>query len=313
MPKARALLLFSGGLDSLLAGKVLQAQGIEVWAVRFITPFFHWGWRGREEEFDRLLQEKYGFRGLIRDISEEYLRMLRDPPHGFGSAANPCIDCKILMLRRAREMLPEVEADFLATGEVVGQRPLSQRRNLLRHIEKEAGVEGILLRPLCARRLPPTEPEKKGLVERERLYDFHGRGRKPQIRLAREFGITDYPTPAGGCILTDPTIGGRIRRLLALRGGLSVREAELSLLGRHFIEEGFWLVVGRRETENRRLVELARPEDRLFKIRGVPGPTGLLVEGRGDPARVKEILKHYTPKARDLPEVELEELSREGV
>ncbi|HIE33045.1 MAG TPA: thiamine biosynthesis protein, partial [Thermodesulfobacteriaceae bacterium] len=128
MLKARVLLLFSGGLDSILAGKVLQAQGLEVLAVRFITPFFHWQWRDREEEFDWMLREKYGFRGLIRDISEEYLELMKDPPHGFGSAANPCIDCKILMLRKAREMLSEVKADFLATGEVVGQRPMSQRR-----------------------------------------------------------------------------------------------------------------------------------------------------------------------------------------
>jgi len=309
MARVRALLLFSGGLDSMLAGKVLQAQGIEVLAVRFVTPFFHWKWRGREEEFDRVLRQKYGFRGLIRDISNEYLAMLRDPPHGYGSAANPCIDCKILMLRKAREMMPEVGADFLATGEVVGQRPMSQRRNIMRHIEKEAGVSGILLRPLCARRLPPTEPEKRGLVDREKLYDFCGRGRKPQMRLAEAFGIRDYPTPAGGCVLTDPIIGERLLRLLELRGGLSVREAELALLGRHFIEEGMWLVVGRREAENRKLRELARPGDRIFRLRGVPGPTGLLVEGRGDPDRVREILRRYTPRARNLETVELEELS----
>jgi len=308
MLKARVLLLFSGGLDSILAGKVLQAQGLEVLAVRFITPFFHWQWRDREEEFDWMLREKYGFRGLIRDISEEYLELMKDPPHGFGCAANPCIDCKILMLRKAREMLSEVKADFLATGEVVGQRPMSQRRNIMRHIEKEAGVAGILLRPLCAKRLPPTEPEKKGLVDRDRLYDFCGRGRKPQMRLAEGFGITDYPSPAGGCILIDPQIGERLKRLLALRGGLSVREAELALFGRHFIEDGFWLILGRKEFENRRLQELARPGDRLFKIRGIPGPTALLVEGRGEADRVREILKRYTPKARGLPKVELEEI-----
>ncbi|HFC97465.1 MAG TPA: hypothetical protein ENJ40_03260 [Thermosulfurimonas dismutans] len=305
----RALLLFSGGLDSTLAGKVLQEQGIEVVAIRFITPFFHWKWRGREEEFDRLLREKYGFRGIIRDISAEYLEMLRDPPHGYGSAANPCIDCKILMLRKARELMPEVGADFLATGEVVGQRPMSQRRNIMRHIEKEAGVEGLLVRPLSARILPPTEPEKRGLVDRERLYDFRGRGRKPQMALAERLGIHDYPTPAGGCILTDPAIGRRILELLSLRGGLSVREAELALIGRHFFEEGFWLIVGRKEAENRRLRELAGPGDRLFRIRGVPGPTGLLLEGRGDLEKVKEILKRYTPKARNLQSVELEEFS----
>ncbi len=307
MPKA--LLLFSGGLDSMLAGKVLQAQGIEVWAVRFVTPFFHWKWRNREADFDREVQEKYGFRGLIRDISAEYLEMLKAPPHGFGSAANPCIDCKILMLRRARELMNEIGADFLATGEVVGQRPMSQRRNIMRHIEKEAGVAGILVRPLCAKRLPPTEPEKKGLVDRERLYDFRGRTRKPQMRLAEEFGIRDYPTPAGGCVLTDPLIGERILLLLELRGGLSVREAEFALLGRHFIEPGFWLILGRKEYENRRLRELARPEDRLFKLRDVPGPTALLVGGEGDPEKVREILRRYTPKARDKPDVELEEVS----
>ncbi|MDQ7038318.1 MAG: hypothetical protein Q9N26_03850, partial [Aquificota bacterium] len=188
------------------------------------------------------------------------------------------------------------------------QRPMSQRRNIMRHIEKEAGVSGILVRPLCARRLPPTEPEKRGLLDRERLYDFRGRTRKPQMKLAEQFGITDYPTPAGGCILTDLQIGERIKRLLDLRGGFSVREAELSLFGGHFLEEGFWLIVGRKEAENRKLVELAGPEDRLFKLRDIPSPTALLVEGRGDLEKVKEILQRYTPKARGLSQVELEEI-----
>ncbi len=305
---ARALLLFSGGLDSMLAGKVLQAQGIEVVAVRFVTPFFHWRLRDRSEEFDREVREKYGFRGLVVDISEEYLEMLKAPPHGFGSAANPCVDCKILMLRRAKELMKEVGADFLATGEVVGQRPMSQRRNIMRHIEKEAGVSGILLRPLCAKRLPPTEPEKKGLVDREKLLDFRGRTRKPQMRLAEEFGIRDYPTPAGGCVLTDPIIGERILKLLKLRGGLSVREAEFSLIGRHIIEDDIWLIVGRKEAENRRLKELAREQDGVFKLKGVPSPVAVLVDGKGDLERVKEVLKRYSPKARGLSEVELEVL-----
>ncbi len=308
MAKARVLLLFSGGLDSILAGKVLQEQGLEVWAVRFITPFFHWSWKDREEAFDQEVRGKYGFRGLIRDISLEYLEMFKAPPHGFGSAANPCIDCKILMLRKAKEMLPEVGAAFLATGEVVGQRPMSQRRNIMRHIEKEAQVTDILLRPLCAKRLPPTKPEREGLVDRERLYDFSGRGRKAQMRLAQALGVKEYPSPAGGCILTDPVIGERLQKLLKIRGGLSVREAELSLLGRHFVTEDSWLILGRKEAENRRLLSLATPSDRVFRLKGLPSPVALLVGGKGDLEEVKALLKRYTPKARSLPEVELEEV-----
>jgi tRNA-specific 2-thiouridylase len=280
MPKVRALLLFSGGLDSLLAGKVLQAQGIEVWAVRFITPFFHWGWRGREEEFDRLLREKYGFRGLIRDVSEEYLRMLRDPPHGFGSAANPCIDCKILMLRRAREMLPEVGADFLATGEVVGQRPMSQRPDALQRVSKLAGdnEDKLILRPLSAKLLEPTRPEIEGWVDRERLLDISGRGRERQLAMAAAYGWEDYESPGGGCLLTDPAFSQKLRDFIA-HEEFGVEDIDLLKHGRHFrLPEGAKLVVGRHQEDNEALLKVVNPDYIPVRL-PIPGPYSLLYRG----------------------------------
>ncbi len=306
--KKKVLLLFSEGLDSLLAGKILAAQGLAVVAVRFITPFFGWQWKGREEEFSAKLKE-HGFEGLVIDLTPEYLTMLANPPHGYGSGFNPCIDCKILMLRQAKELLPELGAEIIATGEVVGQRPMSQQRHTLRHIEKETGLVGRILRPLSAKKLPPTIYEEKGWVDREKLLDIAGRGRKIQLHLAKEFGLKEIPSPAGGCLLTDPSLAPRIREFFKLKEGkVSPREAELLVFGRHFVlPGGAWLVIGRHETENRRLQALTGPKDVVLKISQVPGPTGLLLF-RHDEETIKEAgayLKRYAPKARNLKEVTL--------
>ncbi|NPB09036.1 MAG: hypothetical protein GXO17_01655 [Thermodesulfobacteria bacterium] len=306
--KKRVLLLFSEGLDSLLAGKLLAAQGLDVVAVRFITPFFGWSWKGREEEFAAKLRE-HGFEGFVKDITPEYLKMLANPAHGYGSGFNPCIDCKILMLKEAQKLLDEVGAEIIATGEVVGQRPMSQQRNTLRHIEKEAGLVGRVLRPLSAKKLPPTEYEKAGLVERERLLDVSGRGRKVQLKLAQEFGLKEIPSPAGGCLLTDPSLAPRIRRFFQLKDGrVSPREAELLVFGRHFeLPTGAWLVIGRNEAENRRLLSLVGERDVILKLSQIPGPTGLLLL-RDDEESLLEagrLIKRYAPKARGLEKVPL--------
>jgi len=275
-----AIGLFSGGLDSILACKVLQDQGIEVRALKFVTPFFDHHLSADPAAYGRSIRRRYGIDVEVVDISPGYMDLLRAPRHGLGKHFNPCIDCKILMLRRARERMEALGGRFLFTGEVLGQRPMSQRRDTLRIIERDSGCEGLLLRPLCARRLPPTRIEEEGVVDRDRLLDLRGRSRKPQMALARRFGIQDYPSPAGGCILTDPTLGERIKAFyqgLFVNQELTVRDIHLLTTGRQFRLPGdIWFVLGRKQAENRRIQELAEPGDWRLRMEGRPGPTGLL-------------------------------------
>jgi hypothetical protein len=277
-----ALALFSGGLDSILACRVVAAQGITVKAIRFVSPFFGYEVLDDPEGYRKEMLRKYGIEVLVEDISVRYLHLLRDPAHGFGKNFNPCIDCKILMLRRAKEMMADLGASFLITGEVLGQRPMSQRRDTLNVIERDSGNRTILLRPLSARLMKETEAERQGLVDRERLLDFSGRGRTRQIALAGEFGITDFPAPAGGCTLADPILGRRVARLYAGDHVLRPEEItpvdiQLLLTGRHFrLPGGGWLILGRDEPENQKLEGLCRESDMLLSMESRPGPTGIL-------------------------------------
>ncbi len=278
----RALALFSGGLDSILAARLIAAQGIEVLAVKFVTPFFGYEILADIDGYVRETREKYGIEMVVEDISDGYLELLRDPRHGFGRHFNPCVDCKIFMLKRAREMMDELGASFLVTGEVLGQRPMSQRLDTLHVISRDSGNRSLLLRPLSARLLPETAPELQGLVDRTRLLDFSGRGRSRQIALAREFGIHDFPSPAGGCILADPILSRRIKRLYADEFVLSskditVTDIRLLLVGRQFIlPGGGWLILGRVEEENDRLLGLAGEDDAVLQMEERPGPAALL-------------------------------------
>ncbi len=313
MKRLLALLLFSEGLDSILAGKLLMAQGIDVLAIRFITPFFGWHWKGKEEEFLSVVQEKFGFSGKIIDITEEFLDILCLPRHGYGSVFNPCIDCRILMLQKARDLMPIFDAKFLVTGEVVSQRPMTQRRNIMRHIEKEAGVDGILLRPLSAKILPETKIEKEGLVDRTKLLSISGRGRKVQLKLAKRFGLKEIPSPSGGCLLTDPNLTGRFRAFLAWKGSFTPREAELLTFGRHFQLDRSWLVLGRTERENKRLNSLFQDQDILIKLANIPGPTGLLLGNvsKKDIIAAGGLIKQYAPKARSTKILPIRIISHE--
>jgi len=293
MKQVAAIGLFSGGLDSITACRVIMAQSIRVVALKFITPFFDDGLLAREKEYRAEVREKFGIDVHVVDLSEGYIKLLREPRHGYGKHFNPCVDCKIFMLSRARELMADHDASFLFTGEVLGQRPMSQRRDTLRVIERESGCEGILLRPLCAKLLPVTQPEREGLVDRERLHSFSGRGRKQQIRLAEEFGITEYPNPAGGCVLTDPNLGARIERFYRgdLRigsGGLRAGDIRLLLVGRQFkLPGGHWFVLGRDEAENERILSLAAKGDAVIQMIERPGPTGLLRQAAGSLAGAK--------------------------
>lgn len=276
-----ALGLFSGGLDSILACRTVADQGVRVVALKFVTPFFDHELLGRQDEYAADMQARYGLGVEVVDISQGYIRLLDNPAHGFGKHFNPCIDCKILMLTRARELMARYGASFLITGEVLGQRPMSQRRDTLRVIERDSGCAGLLLRPLCAKLMTPTTAEVEGLVDRERLHAFSGRGRKAQKALAAAMGISGYPNPAGGCLLTDPNLAARIKHFY---GGLfsfgeqrAVTDIRLLSIGRQFrLDPDTWFILGRHEAENEQLERLRGPEDWLVRMVTRPGPLGLL-------------------------------------
>lgn len=276
----RALGLCSGGLDSILAGLVLKQQDIEVTWMTFETPFFS---ADKAREASRIT----GIPLIVERITEVYLPMLRHPNIGYGKNMNPCMDCHTLMFRLAGERMQLEGFDFLFSGEVLGQRPMSQSKTSLRYVEKHSGFEGHILRPLSARRLPVTIPEAEGLVDRERLLDLSGRSRKPQIALAKAFGVTEYPAPAGGCLLTDPNYSRRLKDLFDHQA--DVREAELELLkyGRHFrFDDHTKIVVGRTQGENQKIIDHHNPAcDLLLKLKSYPGPI-VLITNAASPAVV---------------------------
>ncbi|MEA1939083.1 MAG: tRNA 4-thiouridine(8) synthase ThiI [Candidatus Caldatribacteriota bacterium] len=267
--KIRAVALFSGGLDSILAVKLIQGQGIEVEGINFKTPFF-----GLSETFSAV-------KGLdmdleIIDITQELLEILKNPKHGLGKNMNPCIDCHTFMFKKAGEYMTRIGASFILSGEVIGERPMSQNRNSLKVIEKESGYQGLILRPLSALLLPETIPEEKGLVDRNKLLDISGRSRKRQMELAIQMGIKDYPSPAGGCKLTEPGFSKRLKDLIT-QEEYSIKEIELLKLGRHFrLTKDIKLVVGRNKEENEQIRKYFQEGDFLFEASEVKGPIALL-------------------------------------
>ncbi|MFC1582641.1 hypothetical protein ACFL4W_03775 [Planctomycetota bacterium] len=289
----KALSLFSGGLDSLLAYEMIKRQGIEVQALWFDNCFLSAHVRmiraGQGPEWLAVqFKEKYGVDVTVLSICDEFMDIMRDPPFGFGKHLNPCIDCKIAMLKKAKSYMAETGAEFLITGEVLGQRPMSQNRNSLNNIERTAGVNGLLLRPLCARNLEPTEPELKGIVDRDKLGDFKGRGRKPQLALAKEYGVRFIPQPAGGCLLTDSRFSERLKDFMAHGGKLDEYTAPILLTGRHFrISETIKLISGRKQEEND-FLEGLMAHGVVLEPLNVPGPAGLIQGGPVDEGLVRQ-------------------------
>lgn len=272
----KAVALISGGLDSSLAAAAVKGQGVEVVCVYFKIPFCPVKLQPAEnfaEEFSRAS----GMKTLTMDLQDEFLEAVKHPRFGYGKNMNACIDCRILMLRRAYAVMKEQEASFLVTGEVLGQRPMSQFRKTMETIDAEAGVEGLVLRPLSAKLLSETLPEKNDWVKRQELYSFSGRSRSPQIDLAVMLGVIDYPQPAGGCLLTDPGFSRRLRDLLR-HGTYDPNNVEMLKVGRHFrFTDNMKLVVGRNERENAVLESLARSGDVIFRPEGnTAGPTSIL-------------------------------------
>jgi tRNA U34 2-thiouridine synthase MnmA/TrmU len=267
----RALGLCSGGLDSILAGLVLRQQDVEVAWITFETPFF-------SADKARAASRATGIPLTVQEITPVYLKMLRNPRSGYGKHMNPCMDCHALMFRLAGEWMRSEGFDFLFSGEVVGQRPMSQTKSSLRYVEKHSRFDGYILRPLSARNLPETLPEKEGWVDRQRLLDLSGRSRKPQIALAAEFGIINYPAPAGGCLLTDPGYARRLKDLFVHQEEVATAGLEQLKYGRHFrLDENTKIIVGRTQKENQQIRALHDPRrGTILKVRDYPGPTVIM-------------------------------------
>jgi len=264
----RAIALLSGGLDSSLAVKMMIGQGIKITAVHFTSPFCNCTSRkaGCKHQAVKVAQE---FGVPIRAIHKgmDYMRIVENPPHGYGRGLNPCIDCRIYMLKKVKAMMVDIGASFVITGEVLGQRPMSQHRAAIQKIEKESGLEKRILRPLSAQHFPPTIPEQEGIVDRQKLLSFSGRSRKPQIDLAGRLGVKDYPCPAGGCLLTDPVIAARLRDLFAHFPHYGLMDLHLLKIGRHFrFHPGLKIILGRDKSENEQIQAMAEPGSVLFKV-----------------------------------------------
>jgi len=266
----KALCVFSGGLDSMLAASLIRAQDISVLALFFETPFFTSS-KARESAQSIDLPFK------VVNITKRHLEIVRRPKYGYGGNMNPCIDCHALMFRIAGEMLEKEEASFVVSGEVLAQRPMSQNKKSLSLINAESELGGLLLRPLSAKHLPLTIPEEKEWVKRELLMDFQGRSRKPQMDLAVRLNIEKYPSPAGGCLLTDKAFSQRLKDLFSSQNDLDPGEIELLKLGRHFrIASNTKLVVGRNKRENEEIRALSGDRNLILTSDSGPGPTVLM-------------------------------------
>jgi tRNA U34 2-thiouridine synthase MnmA/TrmU len=273
-----AIVLLSGGLDSTLAARLIIEQGIETEAVNF-TSVFHTSETGKTIAAAQSAADKLGIRLTTFEISEDIIKMVKDPRYGYGSNMNPCIDCRIFIFKKAAEYMKKSGGSFLVTGEVLGQRPMSQRKDAMRIIERDSGLKGLVLRPLSAKMLDPTIPEKEGVVDRERLLAIDGRSRKTQIQLARDFDINDYPAPAGGCLLTDPGFANRMKDLMRHKPDFTIDDIRLLKIGRHFrLTPDAKVVIGRNKEENNSLLGLTRDGDLCFRPSRVKGPVGV---GRG--------------------------------
>jgi len=257
--RTKMLALLSGGLDSTLAVKIMLDQGIDVEAVNFTTPFCLCDKCAVES-----VGERFGIKVHRVFLGQEFLDLVVDPPHGYGSQMNPCIDCRIFMFKKAKEIAKRIGAEGIITGEVLNERPFSQRKEAMFVIEKEAGVKNKVLRPLSAQLMPETDFEEKGSVDRKRLFSIRGRRRLPQMRLAEELGINDYPCPSGGCLLTDPQFARRLKEHLKYRDGLNLVDTALLKIGRHFRVEECKVIVGRNKEENKSLLSIAHREKKPY-------------------------------------------------
>ena len=269
----RALAMVSGGLDSILAAKLIKEQGIEVIGICFKSYFFN------EENAKRMTQQ-IGIQLEVIDFSKEHFHVVRDPKHGWGKNTNPCIDCHSMMMRYSGELLEKFNADFIITGEVLNQRPMSQNRSALDIVKRQSGFSEKILRPLCAKNLKETQMEIDGLVDREKLLDISGRNRKPQMALAEKWGIKDYPSPAGGCKLTEPNYSIRLKEILERKDDVTEKDIHLLKYGRHFISENnIKVIVSRTGEEGEKIKQLLNNKDMMFITSNFNGAMVIIPEG----------------------------------
>ncbi len=273
--KGRAISLLSGGLDSLLASRIVLDLGVEVIGLHFTSPLCN---AVKDDDGRRAFRaaRELAIRVIVRDKGEEYLDIIRHPKYGYGKNMNPCIDCRIYMLGLTRRVMEEEGASFVVTGEVIGQRPMSQRRETIRLIEKASGLDGLILRPLSARLLPPTLPEREGIVDRERLFDVSGRSRHRQYELVKDYGLKEFSCPAGGCLLTDPIFSRKLKDFLEQESAYDLRDIGLLRVGRHFRFAERRFIFGRNREENEYLERVWADPYRLVRPLGFKGPSGLV-------------------------------------
>ncbi len=273
--------LISGGLDSILAARVLQDQGIIVIGISFVTPFFS---SERAQRAAAMLDMEL----RVMDITQTYLEMLQSPKYGYGKGLNPCIDCHALMFREAGKVMEQEGADFLFSGEVLGERPMSQNRQSLVNVARESGYQDFILRPLSARLLPGTLPEREGKVDREKLLDIEGRSRKRQMELVDYYGITEYPQPAGGCLLTMDGYARRLKELMKRNHTLEIRDVQLLRIGRHFLlGTGDKVIVGRDQSDNEKLLSIKNETDVVLDVKDHPSPIAVIPHGASETTIVK--------------------------
>jgi len=310
MKRPKVLILFSGGLDSILAAKILMDQGMKVTGLSFKSYFF-------DSEHAQKAVQNLGMELKVVDISKEHLQIVKYPKYGYGSSMNPCLDCHILMLHKAKEIMVKGKFDFVATGEVLGERPMSQNKIALGIVEKESSLKGYLLRPLSAKKLEPTVPEKEQIVDRQKLLDISGRSRKRQLKLAKKWKISWYPTPAGGCLLTDSGFGKRLKTLFQKHPKCDEKDIELLKYGRHFWKNNIVMIVGRKYRENLKIKKLAKRKDVLIEMENYPGPTTLICNHskrikipKITLEKAKSLTQHYSTKARHKKDVKFKIYSK---
>jgi tRNA U34 2-thiouridine synthase MnmA/TrmU len=308
MKKTKAVALYSGGLDSTLAILVMQKQGVEVTAITFMN---HFGCdvsdRSSCSKDPFAASVKFGFKVKLSHLSDKFLEIVKNPKYGHGKNMNPCVDCRILMLKEARVFMDMIGADFLITGEVVGQRPMSQRKDCFPMIDKAAGVKGLVVRPLSGKILPPTIAEENGLIKRKLMCDFNGRTRKPQMALAEELGLTEYPSPAGGCLLTEPNYSYKLKDLLDHNKDPDNKDIHFLRLGRQFrLSPECKIFVGRHKDENEAMRALAEPDDINIRVEDCGSPAVIILGNETDGAieKAASICARYSD-AKNQPEVKV--------
>jgi len=265
MKKIKAVSLFSGGLDSLLATKLIEEQNIEVVLINFTSEFL----KPAINPFKKL-------KIVYINITKDQLKIIKHPKFGYGSGINPCIDCKILMLKKAKAYMKKIKADFLFTGEVLGERPMTQHKRTLMLMEKKVGLKNKILRPLSAKLLPITEAEKKDFIDRNKLLSIQGRSRKIQLELAKKYNLKDFPTPAGGCILTDASFAKKMLDLIKNNKIINNKDIQLLSIGRHFRYKKSKIIVGRNLEENKKLLKLKDKNDIYLEVHSYAGPITIL-------------------------------------